>query len=571
MNDEFLKDLQDGFLVEAEELVDQAEALCLNIEKSNGESVNFDQIKRVFHNFKGSSKAVGFDELASFSHQIENLLIGLKNGEIPLTATLTNLLLECVDRLRSDIQLLKKNRHTKVDHSQLRAKIEKAQTAGAIAEASGSIKAPSRPPPPKKSTPVSAETAEQRNLVVLNKANKDASEEFIRVPLKKIDDLLNAFGEQVIYLSALDFYKDDINKYKEDIIRVIFNLKKTAFDLQQSTLTLRMINLKSSFSKLERAIRDASQMTGKQVHCVLHGADNELDKVIVDQLSDPLIHLARNAVDHGIETPEERKAKGKPESGTIHLRARREGVSFVIEIEDDGRGLDPQRLAEKAIAQGLIRPDHNMSREEILNLIFEDGFSTKDVASELSGRGVGMNIVKETTLHLKGSYEMASEINKGTLFRLKLPLTLSLFNGLLVMIGGQKFIIPSSQIHEIVRALDAKGMDIDSGNRVIQLRDEILELLDISRILGRPEESENQDPKKDMILIATIDRLKIGFLVNQVLGVHRTVQKPISPEMTTCPGASGVTILGDGTPAIILDLRYLRDHIQGKSSSRYYA
>lgn len=571
MNDEFLKDLQDGFLVEAEELIEQAEGLCLNLEKTKGESVNFDQLKRVFHNFKGSSKAVGFDSISSFSHSIENLLIALKSGEIELTSKITNILLECIDQLRNDVSTLKKNRLAKLDHTRLKNLIEKAQVISTEPEPSVQTKAQARPPIKVAKPPVEKEDAEAKNFIPLSRLNKESGEEFIRVPLKKIDDLLNAFGEQVIYLSALDFYKDNIIKYKEDIVRVIFNLKKTAFDLQQSTLTLRMINLKSTFSKLERAIRDAAQMTGKQVTCVLHGADNELDKVIVDQLSDPLIHLARNAVDHGIETPEERKAKGKPEGGTIHLRARREGVSFVIEIEDDGRGLDPKRIADKAIAQGIINANHSLSREEILNLIFEDGFSTKDVASELSGRGVGMNIVKETTLHLKGSYEMNSEVNKGTLFRLKLPLTLSLFNGLLVMIGGQKFIIPSSQIHEIVRALDAKGMDIDSGNRVIQIRDEILELLDIGRILGRPEDADLQDPKRDMILIATIDRLKIGFLVSQVLGVHRTVQKPISPEMTACPGASGVTILGDGTPAIILDLRYLRDHIQGRNTNRYYA
>lgn len=569
MNDEFIKNLQDGFLVEAEELIDQAESLCLNIEKSKGDSGSFDQIKRVFHNFKGSSKAVGFDDLANFSHHLENLLVALKSGETALTTKVTNTLLECIDRLRNDVKLLKKDRTIKLDHAQLKAKIMAVQTEAENKEAPP-IKPNSKPQsetkkisdPPPSDSPKNPSTLNQAQ----NHANKDAVDEFIRVPLKKIDDLLNAFGEQVIYLSALDFYKEDLNKYRDDIIRSIFNLKKTAFDLQQSTLTLRMINLKSTFSKLERAIRDAAQVTGKQTQCVLIGAENELDKVIVDQLSDPLIHLARNAVDHGLESPSERLAKGKPESGTIHLRARREGVSFIIEIEDDGAGLNPQKLADKAISLGIIPPNHNKTREELLNLIFEDGFSTKEQASELSGRGVGMNIVKETTLHLKSSYEIFSEVNKGTLFRIKLPLTLSLFNGLLVVISGQKFIIPSSQIHEIVKAQDTKGLNVDSNSRVIQIRDEILELLDISSILGRNDGVDHRDPKKDMILIATIDRIKVGFLVNQVLGVHRTVQKPISPEMTTCPGASGVTILGDGNPAIILDLRYLRDYIQGTKS-----
>lgn len=579
MNDEFIKNLQDGFLVEADELIDQAEALCLNIERSNGDTSSFDQIKRVFHNFKGSSKAVGFDDLANFSHHLENLLVALKNGEVALNTKVTNTLLECVDRLRSDVKQLKKDRSIKLDHTQLKAKIVMAQTGPGAQDAAPNTKTNNtnasshqKNSSDKKNTSSTQDHPKSKSAVALQHVNKDAVEEFIRVPLKKIDDLLNAFGEQVIYLSALDFYKEDLHKYRDDIIRSIFNLKKTAFDLQQSTLTLRMINLKSTFSKLERAIRDAAQVTNKQAQCILEGAENELDKVIVDQLSDPLIHLARNAVDHGLEFAKDRKAKGKPESGTIHLRARREGVSFVIEIEDDGAGLDPQKISDKAVSRGILPANHTKSRDEILNLIFEDGFSTKDEASEISGRGVGMNIVKETTLHLKGSYEIFSEVNKGTLFRIKLPLTLSLFNGLLVIISGQKFIIPSSQIHEIVKAQDTKGLDVDSGSRVIQIRDEILELLDISLILGRNDGVDHRDPKKDMILIATIDRLKVGFLVNQVLGVHRTVQKPISPEMTTCPGASGVTILGDGNPAIILDLRYLRDYIQGtKSTSSRHA
>ncbi len=579
MNDDFIKNLQDGFLVEADDLIDQAESLCLSIEKTKGDPASFDQIKRVFHNFKGSSKAVGFDELANFAHNLENLLIALKNGEVSLTTKITNTLLECVDRLRSDVKALKKDRSVKLDHTQLKAKIVMAQSGREAGDNAKNTTASGNKSTNNNNTnsstsrgPKSLSDSDNSNPNNPNlaSAHRGTVDEFIRVPLKKIDDLLNAFGEQVIYLSALDFYKEDLNKYRDDIMRSIFNLKKTAFDLQQSTLTLRMINLKATFSKLERAIRDAAYMTGKQVQCFLHGADNELDKVIVDQLSDPLIHLARNAVDHGLESPKDRKAKGKPEAGMIHLRARREGVSFVIELEDDGGGLDPAKLAEKAISLGIIPADHNLTREELLNLIFHDGFSTKDIASEISGRGVGMNIVKETILHLKGSHEIFSEVNKGTLFRIKLPLTLSLFNGLLVTIGRQKFIIPSSQIQEIVRAIDVQGLDINAGSKVIQMREEILELLDISKILGHSDDQELIDRKRDMILIATVDRTKIGFVVSQVLGVHRTVQKPISPEMTTCPGASGVTILGDGTPAIILDLRYLRDFIQGSRSGRQH-
>jgi two-component system chemotaxis sensor kinase CheA len=325
-----------------------------------------------------------------------------------------------------------------------------------------------------------------------------------------------------------------------------------------------MVTLKSLFSKLERAIRDVALMTNKKVDCVLSGTEQELDKVIVDQLSDPLIHMVRNSVDHGIEDNAHRKNLNKRDVGTIHLRAKREGGLFVIEVQDDGKGMDPAKILEKAISKGIVSPSDQLSREQIFDLIFENGFSTKDEATELSGRGVGMNVVKQMILSLKGSYEISSELGKGTLFRIKLPLTLSLFNGLLVQVDTQKFVIPSSQILEIVTGSDLQQMDLKHNSRICQLRDEVIEMVELPKYLtkGRAQLEPN-GKRKEMLIVSPMDRGKVGFVVNSIFGIQRIVQKPLSPEMTTCPGASGVTILGDGTPAIILDLRALRDRFKG--------
>lgn len=562
MSDDFLKEIQEGFLLEADDLLEQAEGLFLNLEKDDVDHrATFDHLKRIAHNFKGSGKAVGFDELSSFCHSLENLLVALSGGTIRLNPKITDLLLECNDVLRSDIRTLTADKTANLNHDDLKKKLDKALIDYANSETNIVVE--------DTHSETITEAQPEQKAVQNNQQKKSGNDEFIKVPLKKIDELLNTFGEQVIFLSALDFYKEDIATHKEDISRTVFNLKRIAFDLQQSTLTLRMVTLKSMFSKLERAIRDAAIMTRKRITTVITGGDNELDKVIVDQLSDPLIHMVRNSVDHGIESSELRAQRGKPAAGSIKLNAQREGGSFVIEVEDDGAGLDADRIYQKGIEKGLIKEGQKMTRNEIFELIFENGFSTKDAASELSGRGVGMNVVKETILSLKGSYEISSELGKGTNFRIRLPLSLSLFNGLLVMVKNERFIIPSSQVQEIVKINDVEQLEIVGGNHVIQLRNEVIELIDIAQDLAKPADAmNNTNYKKNMVLISNFEKSKVGFVVSQILGIQRIVQKPLSPEMTACPGASGVTILGDGYPAIILDLRSFRDMTQGDSASR---
>lgn len=564
MSDDFLREIQEGFLLEADDLLEQAEGLFLALEKGGDDNrATFDHLKRIAHNFKGSGKAVGFDELSSFCHSLENLLVALSSGTVRLNQPITDLLLECNDVLRSDIRILTEDKSAPLDHTELKIKLEEALKEHSNPENSFDLSNQSFDAPMDLDQTVVK--AEKSKDIVQHK--KTSNDEFIRVPLKKIDELLNTFGEQVIFLSALDFYKEDLASYKEDVIRTVFNLKRIAFDLQQSTLTLRMVTLKSLFSKLDRAIRDAAIMTRKKINTIITGGENELDKVIVDQLSDPLIHMVRNAVDHGVESADIRNQRGKPNTGTIKLNAQREGGSFVIEVEDDGGGLDPDRIYKKGIERGLIREGQQMSRNEIFELIFENGFSTKDTASELSGRGVGMNVVKETILSLKGSYEIDSELSKGTKFRVRLPLSLSLFNGLLVMVRNEKFVIPSSQIQEIVKMNEVEQLEIVGGNRVVQIRNEVVELIEISSYLAKPSSSEDHlAKKKNMILISNFEKSKTGFVVSQILGIQRIVQKPLSPEMTACPGASGVTILGDGSPAIILDLRTFKEVSQGDRS-----
>lgn len=559
MDDSFLKELQELFLVDAEALLLEVESLFLALEKedSNKKEI-FDQIKRLAHNFKGGGKTAGYDGLARFSHCLENLLVGLSSGFIILTPEIIQLLLESNDALKQDVAQLRQNPKGQVEHLDLEKRLNEALESSVSFSKNeeerinrGVVISPFVAPI--KKTVKSLTAAETKTPTPVVVRDQD---EFIRVPMKRIDELLNSFGEQVIFLSALDHYKEDLEKYRDEIYRTIFNLKKLALDLQQSTMTLRMVNIKTLFSKLERTIRDAAKSVGKKVVCEISGAEQELDKGLVDQLSDPLIHMVRNAVDHGLEDSLQRIEKGKSDVGRVSLLARREGGNFVIEVRDDGKGLNPDAIKEKAIEKGLISSADNLSEKEIFDLIFENGFSTKEQVSELSGRGVGMNVVKEMIYALKGSCEIESKLGHGTCFKIQLPLSLSLFNGLLVYINGDRFIVPSSQVMEIIDPRSVECRDLTGGRKILQLRDSVLDLIALPTLL-KARRSGIVGNVKEMILISEIDGRKIGFLIHRIIGIQRVVQKPLTPEMSICPGAAGVTILGDGSPAMILDLREL--------------
>ncbi len=569
MSDIFLKEIQESFLAEAVELLQKTEDCFLALEKPGDHTHTLAELKRMAHNFKGSGQAVGFDSISKFAHQVENLLIALSEGTAPISGIAVQLLLDCCDRLKSDVEVLRVDSAAVLNHTALFERITCLLSGSSKEDSTFSESALLQkidavsPQLELADEPSELSTRADPFETPKNLPSKpsgelsQAREESIRVPMKRIDELLDAFGEQVIFLSALDHYKDDLLKHRDEIARTVFNLKKLAFDIQQSTLKLRMVNLKSLFSKLERAVRDASKVTAKEVACTLLGADQELDKIIVDQLSDPLTHMVRNAVDHGLESPEDRIALGKPSQGSVQISARREGGAFVIEVRDDGKGIEPAEIRAKAEAKGLIRRGLQLSDSEAFDLLFINGFSTKETASELSGRGVGLNVVKEMISSLKGTCEIQSQKGVGTVFKMTLPMSLSLFNGILLQIGRERYIVPSSQVSEIVDSGNVSITQLGNGKMVTQLRESVLELIDLKLTLKLSHPS--QTGNRSMILVPCASMGKVGFLVDKVFGIQRIVQKTLSQEATICPGAVGVTILGDGNPALILDLKHLSE------------
>ena len=544
--DDFLKEMQESFLGEAEEFVIQSEMLFIKIEKKEASSEDFKSLKRIFHNLKGSGKAVGFDHVSTFCHEIENLIVitTVENA----SNDFVQFLIACNDKLKNEIVELKKNANSS-EGFDLYIDLLKQATL--------------------KTQPNSKDFIIQDDPNILNMPivkeftvgksfsdKKTFTDETIKISLRKIDEILDVFGEQIIFLSALDHFCHNPNENQDLMEKTIFSLKKLSYDLQQQTLSLRMVGLRGLNSKLERVIRDTSLQTGKKINFIFEGLDQELDKKIVDQLSDPLIHMVRNSVDHGIETREERIILGKNENGIVKIIAKREGGSFVICLLDDGKGLSRDKILKKAKEKGLINDNTEMTDSEVFELIFENGFTTKDSASEISGRGVGMNVVKEMILSMKGSYEIESTLNEGTLFKIKLPLSLSLFNGVIVESDNERYIIPSSQINEIIESRDVSILEIDLGREALQVKDEVIETRSLLELLHKKSKSEKRK-KEAVYIITSFSNKRFALRFDRLISIQKIAQKPLSNEMRICPGASGITILGDGQPVIILDLNLL--------------
>ncbi|MEM1671484.1 MAG: chemotaxis protein CheA [Archaeoglobaceae archaeon] len=371
----------------------------------------------------------------------------------------------------------------------------------------------------------------------------------IRVDVRVLDTIMNLIGELVILRGRL---MQIAMKYGiQELSETINIMDKSVTSLQDEVMKLRMVKVERVFNKFPRMVRDLSKKLGKKVEFTMEGLDTELDRTVLDEMSDPIMHLLRNAVDHGIESPEERILSGKSEVGKIKLSARREKNNVVIEIEDDGRGLDLDKIKRKAIEKGLISENSSLSEEELKMLIFLPGFSTKDFPTEISGRGVGMDVVKTTIERLGGSLKIVSEKGKGMKIRINLPPTVAIIKSLLVMVGGQVYAIPISNVVEAVY-VDEKNWKKIHGNPFLIVRDKLIPAFKLSEIFG----CEN-GKGRDVGIIVEKEGEKFALVVDSILDQQEIVVKPLTGFLSKVKGFSGVTILGDGTVVPIIDISSL--------------
>lgn len=402
---------------------------------------------------------------------------------------------------------------------------------------------------------------EQEQVVKVKKAVRHEQEAAsnIRVPAEKLDTLVNLVGELVTVQARLTQLASLLNV--PDLVSIAEEIESLTSDLRDNTLNIRMLPIGTTFGRFKRLVRDLSRELGREVEMTTEGAETELDKTVIERLNDPLVHLIRNSIDHGIEPPHVRKELGKPPAGMLHVAARHSGAYVLIEITDDGAGIDRDVVRSKAIEKGIIGADADLTDKEIFSLIFAPGFSTSAAVTSVSGRGVGMDVVKKTIDSLRGSVEVNSEKGEGTTVTLKLPLTLAIIEGLLVEIDSRYFILPLPMVHECVE-LTRLDVERSNGNDIANIRGEIVPYIRLRETFGIP----GSRPDIEQIVVTEIDRERIGFVVDHVIGEHQTVIKSLGKVYRNVHGISGATVLGDGTVALIMDVARLVDASYARAS-----
>jgi two-component system, chemotaxis family, sensor kinase CheA len=405
-----------------------------------------------------------------------------------------------------------------------------------------------RPPPPARAQPAGDGDA---------KKQESQAETTVRVDTKRLDDIMNMVGELVLVrnrLSTLASFDSKQGLNREEMGKAIANLDVVTGDLQMAVMKTRMQPIKKVFGRFPRVVRDLARSLNKDVQLVLQGEETDLDKNLVEALADPLVHLVRNAVDHGVEMPDDRIAKGKSRTGTVKLSAEQEGDHILLVIEDDGAGMDPDKLRRLAVKKGLLDDDgaSRLDDKEAFMLIFAPGFSTKTEITDISGRGVGMDVVKTRIAQLNGNIDIHSELNKGTKLSIKVPLTLAIMPTLMVKLGEQTFALPLASVNEIFH-LDLRRTNIVNGQRIVMIRQKALPLYYLTSWLI---EERRGDPLPDWghIVVVHIGNQMIGFVVDQLIGQEEVVIKPLGALLQGTQGMSGATITGDGKIALILDV-----------------
>ncbi len=514
--------LVETFVAEASETLDGMEQRLVALEARPGDEGLIHALFRDAHTLKGSASVVAFDAVRDLAHEAEALLDRVRAKTLAVTPERVTLLLRAVDVLRSALADAADGRTGATpEMERFRIEIQRAAAEGEAEE-------------PAMAAPVEAAPAPA------------AAARSLRVDVARLDRMLNLSGEIAIARGRLtDMLERRTSLTIDEILEAHRESDRLYLDLQELVMKARMVPVGPLFQQQLRAVRDLARAQGKQVRLVIEGADVEVDTSIVEHVRDPLTHMVRNAVDHGIETPEVRAGRGKPPTGRLVLRAFHHGGSIVVQVEDDGNGLDRARIAAKARALGLA-PEPG---DALLRLVFEPGFSTSERVTEVSGRGVGLDVVRRNVEALHGSVSVESAEGLGTTLTLRLPLTLAIVQGFRVGVGAETYILP---LDSVVECLDLPAGAAEPGEAtgVLGLRGQPLPFMRLRHHLGVPGDA----PAREAVVVVRHGEATAGIAVDHLLGESQTVVKPLGRMFQGLPGVAGSSILGDGTVALILDV-----------------
>ncbi|MCD8567995.1 MAG: chemotaxis protein CheA [Geovibrio sp.] len=508
-----MQDLVQDFILETDEIIESLDHDLVELENSKNDLDLLNKIFRAAHTMKGASSFLGFDKMANLTHHAEEILNKLRKNEMQVNAVIMDILLEFVDVTKHILADIKAGKNTvKIDETVKKLKLA---NEGNFDEIDGSGESSG-----KSGTPAPSGRRADNDVNQVKKAAMSI-EQTIRVDVSRLDSLMNLVGELVLSRNRIGQISGELEKkfegefLIEQLMETTSQIGLITTELQLAVMKTRMVPIGKVFNKFPRMVRDLSREKNKEIELVITGEETELDKSVVEEIGDPLIHMIRNAVDHGVEGPEERRKAGKPVKGTVHLSAYHEGNHIVVEIRDDGKGMDPGKLKKKAVEKGVISAEEakNLDNEGAFNLIFKPGFSTAEKITSISGRGVGMDVVKTNIEKLNGIINIESELGHGTRFRLKLPLTLAIIQALLVDVSGETFAIPLVSVVETVR-INLKEVHNFEGREVLKLRDSVLSLLRLDEIY----ELEGSYKDDIYVVVVGLAEKKLGFIVDKLVG-----------------------------------------------------
>lgn len=551
------KELVSDFLVEAREHLSLIESQMLELERDAGSLEVLHSVFRTFHTIKGLAGFLEFYRIQEVAHEIETLLDLARNEKMRITPSVVDIVLEGADYLNSELNRIEAELSgaeptLTVDNRALVKRIKAlAEGRSAAEEAPASIPleaSTASPQPPSVSAGQSVAATQVKPADVV----KGPDTSSVRVETAKLDHLLDMVGEMVIAQSLIRH--NPVLAQTEDarLVADIAQLTRNTAEVQRITMAMRMVPVSQLFQRTARLVRDLSRKVGKEIVLETSGEETELDKTIAEELTDPLLHMVRNSVDHGVEKPEERIAAGKPREARIFLRAYHQAGQVVIEIADDGRGLNREKILAKAVQNGVIEEGAQLADSEIYQLIFEPGFSTAEKITDVSGRGVGMDVVRRNVEKLRGRIDIHSEPGRGTTFHLRLPLTLAIIEGLVVMVGSSRYVVPIFSVREMFRPTPELLSTVQGRYEMALVRGNLLPIVRLHRRFNIP--SKAVDPTQGLLVVIESNDRQFCLLVDDLAGKQEVVIKSLGATFKDISGLAGCAILGDGRVGLILDM-----------------
>lgn len=579
------------FISETRENIAAAESCLLALEVTPDDPEAVNTVFRAFHTIKGTAAFLNLGLISELAHRAETLLSRAREGTITLTGGYADLALRSVDMLKALIQSLQdmlggepfrppdglEDLMAVLAAPEAHGVTGEPETAQAVDLRLGDIlvaggradresvelAAASQGTQPIGEAIVRSGVATTSDVAQALRTQRrmgrtgDGADNSIRIRTERLDRLIETVGELVIAHSMIAQDPQVNGDRHFELARKVGRAGKIVRELQDLAMSMRMVPLRGTFQKMARIARDVAHKSGKSVNFVTEGEDTEIDRNMVDLICDPLVHMVRNAVDHGLEPPAVREQAGKPPRGTVLLSACHAGGNVVVELRDDGRGLDRDRILDKAIARGLVEPDRTMSDSQIYSLIFEPGFSTAEQVTEVSGRGVGLDVVRRNVEALRGRVDITSTPGQGTSFVIRLPLTLAVTDGMLVRVGSERYIVPTLSI-DVTFQPDPSALSTVAGSgEMVRVRDDLLPLYRLQRLFG--VHGAVEDPARALVLVVSEGAQRYALLVDELLGQQQVVAKPLGDGLGRIPGVSGGAILGDGRVGLILDLQALSE------------